>query len=110
MKKFLTSIVLVALAAVSVVSADEKSAVWERIYRNAINDEMRYAVVLNIRELHDSQLGTLLVDALTDLVSRRIELGNNNEVEVKVRLATSIIQELGDLREAPAAEQLFQVF
>ena len=110
MKKFLTSIVLVALAAVSIVSADEKSAVWERIYRNAVNDEMRYAVVLNIRELHDSQLGTLLVDALTDLVSRRIELGNNNEVEVKVRLATSIIQELGDLREAPAAEQIFQVF
>jgi len=44
------------------------------------------------------------------LVSRRIELGNGNEVEVKVRLATGIIQELGDLKEVAAADQIFQVF
>jgi hypothetical protein len=110
MKKFLSALLFLALGTISFVSADEKSAVWDRIYRNAVNDEMRYAVLLNIRELHDRQFGTLLTDALTDLVSRRIELGDNNEVEVKVRLATAIIQELGDLKEVAAADQIFQVF
>lgn len=95
---------------VSGAHADEKSAVWERIYRNAVNDEMRYAVLLNIRELHDRQFGNLLTDALTDLVARRIELGDNNQVEAKVRLATAIVQELGDLKEVAAADQIFQVY
>jgi len=110
MKKIILSLALVLATAGSLLFADEKSAVWERIYRNAVNDEMRYAVMLNIRELHDRQLGGLLTDALTDLVSRRIELGNNNEVEVKVRLATAIIQELGDLKEVAAADQVYQVY
>ncbi len=110
MKTIFSVLFFFVLGSVSLLSADEKSAVWDRIYRSAVNDEMRYAVLLNIRELHDRQFGTLLTDALTDLVSRRIELGNNNEVEVKVRLATSIIQELGDIREVAAADQVFQVF
>jgi HEAT repeat protein len=110
MKKTILTVALVLATAGSFLFADEKSAVWERIYRNAVNDEMRYDVMLNIRELHDRQLGGLLTDALTDLVSRRIELGNNNEVEVKVRLATLIVQELGDLKEVAAADQVYQVF
>lgn len=109
MKKFFSILALVCVAG-SPLSADEKSAVWERIYRNSVNDEMRYAVLLNIRELHDRQFGNLLTEALTDLVSRRIELGNNNEVEVKVRLATAIIQELGELKEIAAADQIYQTY
>jgi len=101
---------LLAVSAISIAAADEKSAVWERIYRNAVNDEMRYAVMLNIRELHDRQFGNLLTEALTDLVARRIELGDNNQVEVKVRLATAIVQELGDLKEPAAADQIYQVY
>jgi len=110
MKKALVFLVLLLAAAGSFLYADEKSAVWERIYRNAVNDEMRYAVLLNIRELHDRQFGNLLTEALTDLVSRRIELGDNNAVEVKVRLATAIVQELGELKEVAAADQVFQVY
>jgi len=110
MKKILITLVFLLAGAGSFLYADEKSAVWERIYRNAVSDEMRYAVLLNIRELHDRQLGQLLADALTDLVSRRIELGNNNEVEVKVRLATGLVQELGELKEVAAADQVFQVY
>jgi len=105
-----TLFLLLAVSAVSIAAADEKSAVWERIYRNAVNDEMRYAVMLNIRELHDRQFGNLLTEALTDLVARRIELGDNNQVEVKVRLATAIVQELGDLKEPAAADQIYQVY
>ena len=110
MKKILITLAFLLAGAGSFLYADEKSAVWERIYRNSVNDEMRYAVLLNIRELHDRQFGGLLTDALTDLVSRRIEMGNTNEVEVKVRLATGIIQELGDLKEAAAADQVYQVY
>ncbi len=110
MKKTLASLLFLILGFGSFVHADEKSAVWERIYRNAVNDEMRYAVMLNIRELRDRQFGNLLIEALTDLLSRRIELGNNNEVEVKVRLATAIVQELGDLKEVASADQVYQVY
>lgn len=110
MKRILTIVTFLSVTWVSSVFADEKSAVWERIYQNAVNDEMRYAVMLNIRELHDRQFGNLLMEALTELVSRRIELGNNNEIEVKVRLATAIIQELGELREVAAADQVYQTY
>lgn len=110
MKKIAIVLALVFASAGTFLFADEQSAVWERIYRNAVNDEMRYAVLLNIRELHDRQFGNLLTDALTDLVSRRIELGDNNQVEVKVRLATAIVQELGDLKEVGAADQVYQVY
>ena len=110
MKKLVLTFVLFCLGTGAFLVADEKSAVWERIYRNAVNDEMRYAVLLNIRELHDRQLGNLLIDALTELVARQIELGDNNQVEIKVRLATAIIQELGELKEIAAADQIYQVF
>jgi HEAT repeat protein len=109
MRKAILTLILLACAA-TLATADEKSAVWERIYRNAVNDEMRYAVLLNIRELHDRQFGNLLTDALNDLVARRIELGDNNQVEIKVRLATAIVQELGDLKEVAAADQVYQVY
>lgn len=110
MNKIVITAALLLAAAGSLAFADEKSAVWERIYRLAVNDDMRYSVMLNIRELHDRQFGTLLTDALTDLVSRRIELGDNNQVEAKVRLATAIVQELGDLKEVGAADQVYQVY
>jgi len=110
MKKFFASLALLSLGMGSFLFADERSAVWERIYLNSVNDEMRYAVLLNIRELHDRQFGNLLTNALTDLLSRRIELGNNNEVEVKVRLATAIIQELGDIKETAASDQVYQTY
>lgn len=110
MKKLLALLTLLSLGSVSFLAADERSAVWERIYQNAVNDEMRYAVLLNIRELHDRQFGNLLTEALAEVVTRSIELGNNNEVEAKVRLATALIQELGDLRESSASDLIFQVY
>jgi HEAT repeat protein len=110
MKKNLAVLLVLALGAGTLAHADEKSAVWERIYNYSVNDEMRYSVLLNIRELHDTQFGNLLIQALTDLVSRQIELGNTNEVEIKVRLATGIIEELASLKEIGAADQIFQVF
>lgn len=110
MKKLLALLALLSLGSVSFLAADERSAVWERIYQNAVNDEMRYAVLLNIRELHDRQFGNLLTEALADLVTRNVERGNNNEVEAKVRLATALIQELGDLKESAAADLIFQVY
>lgn len=108
MKKALFIFLLISSA--SLMFADEKSAVWERIYRMAVNDEMRYSVLLNIRELKDRQFGNLLFEALTDVVGRRIELGDTNEVDAKVRLATAIVQELGDLKDVAAADQVFQVY
>ena len=110
MKKNIAVFLFLALGVGTLAHADEKSAVWERIYNYSVNDEMRYSVLLNIRELHDTQFGNLLTQALTDLVSRQIELGNTNEVEIKVRLATGIIEELASLKEIGAADQIFQVF
>ncbi|MEI8093218.1 MAG: hypothetical protein WCG80_03315 [Spirochaetales bacterium] len=110
MNKTLFAGLLLLLAGLPLLQADEKTAVWQRIYQNALNDEMRYEVMLNIRELHDPAFTDLLNVALTDLVSRRIELGATNEVDAKVRLATQIIQELGDLKDATGADQVYQVY
>lgn len=109
MKNILLSALLITFVA-GISFADEKTAVWERIYRNAVNDEMRYAVLLNIRELHDSQMGPMLTEALNDLMARQIELGDNNQVDAKVRLATALIQELGDLHEVGASDLVYQVY
>lgn len=110
MKKFLAAAALLSLIGLTWTHADEKTAVWERIYRNAVTDEARYAVMLNIRELHDRAFGNLLVEALADILNRHLEQGSNNEVEAKIRLATAIIQELGDLKESAGADAVFQTY
>jgi len=52
--------------------ANEQTAVWQRLYDKAVNDDMRYEILLNIRQLHDTQYGPLLTQALADLDSRQI--------------------------------------
>ncbi len=109
MNKFL-SILLLSVLPVLFLQADEKTVVWERIYDKALNDQMRYEVMTNIRALKEPAFVPLLVNALTDVISRRIELGSTNEVDAKVRLATEIIQALGDLKDSSGADLLFQVY
>ena len=98
MNRFFPILLLTALPTLF-LQADEKSVVWERIYDKALNDQMRYEVMVNIRSLREPAFVPLLVNALTDVISRRIELGNTNEVDAKVRLATQIIDALGDLKD-----------
>ncbi len=110
MKKLAPVLFLAVLLAPATLFSDEKTIVWERIYQNALNDQMRYEVMLNIRDLNDPAFSPLLNTALTDLVSRNIELGTTNEVSAKVMLATQIIQELGELKDGSGADQIYQVF
>jgi len=109
MNRFFPILLLTALPTLF-LQADEKSVVWERIYDKALNDQMRYEVMVNIRSLREPAFVPLLVNALTDVISRRIELGNTNEVDAKVRLATQIIDALGDLNDSSVADLLFQVY
>jgi HEAT repeat protein len=109
MNRFFPILLLTALPTLF-LQADEKSVVWERIYDKALNDQMRYEVMVNIRSLREPAFVPLLVNALTDVISRRIELGNTNEVDAKVRLATQIIDALGDLKDSSGADLLFQVY
>jgi hypothetical protein len=109
MNRFFPILLLTALPTLF-LQADETSIVWERIYDKALNDQMRYEVMVNIRSLREPAFVPLLVNALTDVISRRIELGNTNEVDAKVRLATQIIDALGDLKDSSGADLLFQVY
>ncbi|NNM54794.1 MAG: hypothetical protein HKM05_08745 [Spirochaetales bacterium] len=109
LKRYIIALVM-ATGLVLGAFANEKTAVWERIYKNAINDDMRYAVLLNIQELHDPSFSDMLTQALADLVSSRIESSDLQRTESKVRLASLLIQELGQLNAVAAADSIFAVF
>lgn len=92
------------------LGADEKTAVWERIYRTSNSDEQRYAVMLNILGLQDRSFVPMIMESLSDLNRRNIELGQSNDVRLKVSLAQLLVKELGNLKAAEAGVEVFSVF
>lgn len=106
----IAALLLLGLLTLPALTADEKTAVWERIYKNSFSDEQRFAVMLNIRELKDKSFGPLLNDSLLDLLTRQIEKGTLNEINAKRDLTKLLVQELGDLRNLEAAPQVFKTY
>jgi len=93
-----------------ILGADEKNAVWERIYKNSFSDDQRYAVMLNILELKDRAFIPMLQESLGQLTTRNVEKGTSDEIRQKVALAKLIVKELGNLRASEAGEELFTIF
>ncbi|NNM68342.1 MAG: HEAT repeat domain-containing protein, partial [Spirochaetales bacterium] len=111
MKKKLTGIIFfLFVLSSSAVFGNPQTAVWQRIYQNSVNDEMRYAVLLNIQELHDAGFTDLLTQALSSLLMRGIESGSLKDVDMKVKLATLLVRQLGQLNATTAADEVFQVY
>ena len=111
MKKKLTGIFFFLFVLSSpAIFGNEQTAVWQRIYQNSVNDEMRYAVLLNIQELRDTGFTDLLTQALSSLLMRGIESGNLQDVEMKVKLATLLVRQLGQFHATTAADEVFQVY
>lgn len=105
-----TALALLFCLTVAGLGANEKTAVWERIYRNSFSDEQRYAVMLNILELRDRAFIPMLQESLSQLLVRNLEKGTADEVRQKISLAKLIVKELGNLRASEAAEDVFTVF
>ncbi|OHD13367.1 MAG: hypothetical protein A2Z96_02425 [Spirochaetes bacterium GWB1_48_6] len=110
MRKILSLLPLLIIFTVSIISADEKNAVWERIYKNSFSDEQRFAVMLNILELKDRAFIPMLQESLGQLSVRNIEMGTSDEIRQKTSLAKLIVKELGNLRALEAAEEIFRVY
>lgn len=89
---------------------NEKVVVWEQIYRDVSTDQQRIAVLLKIMELKDRDFTPLLVSALDQLVKRNLETGSPTERAQKNQLARLLVQELGNLKSAEAAETVFRIY
>jgi HEAT repeat protein len=108
-KRMSLLLALVALAC-SYLSANEITAVWERIYRQSVSDEQRYAVMLKIMELKDKDFAPLISESLDKLFVSKIESADPSVTRTKIALAKLLVQELGNLRSADDAELVLNVY
>ena len=92
------------------LTASEVSAVWERIYRQAVSDDQRFAIMLKITELKDKDFAPLIAESLQSLYVSRIESGDASVRRTKLGLAKLLVQELGNLRSLENAQLVFDVY
>lgn len=92
------------------LSASEVTAVWERIYHQAVSDDQRYSIMLKITELKDKDFAPLIAESLQNLYTSKIESGDPTVRRSKLSLAKLLIQELGNLRSLDNAQLVFDVY
>ena len=92
------------------VFANEVTAVWERIYRQSVSDDQRYAVMLKIMELKNKDFAPLISESLEKLFTSKIESADITKTRTKIALAKLLIQELGNLRSADDAQLVGNVY
>ncbi len=106
--KFILIITVLFMVA-SVVSADEVSAVWTRLFRRASSLSQKSNIMVNIVEQHSRDMVPVLMEALDE------QVGNlKNSGDVTARLQASeytkmIIKELGRLKANEAAPFIIQI-
>lgn len=110
MKKALCIYLITVTLGINVFALNENVVVWEQIYQQADKDEQRIAVILKIMELKDREFAPVLIQALDDVVGKRIESGSTNERFNKNRLAVLLVQELGNLKSAEASDLIFSLY
>lgn len=110
MKKYLCLFLTLFVLSIEMFALNENVVVWERIYQDTSTDEQRISVLLKIMDLGDREFAPVLVKALEQLITRRLETGTTAERYGKNQLAILIVQELGNLKSAEAAELIFSVY
>jgi hypothetical protein len=110
MKKFLLLSLALASLGLPVFALNENVVVWEQIYGTMETDEQRLNVMLKITEFKDRDFIPVMVSALEQLSTRRMDEGTPSEQYSRVRLARLIIQQLGDLKSIEADESVFRIY
>jgi len=113
MKKILKkSVLFLALFSIlvvpAVVSADEVTEVWSRVYFTADTLHQKYEIMLSIVELDNRDVVPILIEALEELAEQMLYFDKKDMV-IQNNLKVLIISELGDLRAVEAAPVIFTV-
>jgi hypothetical protein len=109
MKRALSILALVLLAAALPLFADEEAEVYRQIYMEADTLQQKYSAALNLIELQDRSLAPVFSDALADLMRTQNAYGQASEKELFARTATLLISALGDFKYDEAAPTLWAV-
>ncbi|HEB31541.1 MAG TPA: hypothetical protein ENI15_11805 [Spirochaetes bacterium] len=96
------------LLAPAVVSADEVTEVWSRVYFTADTLHQKYEIMLSIIELDNRDVAPILIEALEELAEQMLYFDRSDMV-IQNNLKVLIISELGDLRVVEAAPVIFTV-
>lgn len=107
-KKITLLIVLVVMTA-SFVPADEVTAVWSRLYRNAVSLEHRHAIMQRIADQDNRSLVPVMDEALDELILMWENLPTATERSVHRQLVNLIVEELGSLKAAGSAASVYRV-
>ncbi len=110
MKKALIICFALMFSGIQAFALNEKVVVWEQIYQQSDRDEQRVAIILKIMEFKDREFAPVLLNALTQLVSRRVEDGTATERYNKNKLAMLLVRELGNLNSAESADLVFSLY
>jgi hypothetical protein len=110
MKKILVICVALLVLGMEAFAMNENVVVWEQIYQQADSDQQRLSVLLKIIDLKDSEFAPVLQKALDELVTRRLESGTTEEQFNKNRLASLLVQELGNLKSIESAESVYNLY
>ena len=105
------TLLLIALSVILVVPGvvfpDEATEVWAKVYKHAPSLQQKYAVMLNIVELDNRDVISLLIEALDDLNNQSIEL-DKKEIVIQNDLKSLIVNELGDLKASEAGPYIYR--
>lgn len=91
------------------VGADEVTAVWERLYRNASSLEQKLGIMINIVEKNDRETSDLLHESLDALLMEDINFTEATDKKIYFELLTVILQGLGKMRAFDAADTVYTV-
>jgi len=74
--KFVVLALVLFVSTLGLGAQEDRAWLWERIYRNSVNDQQRLEVLINLSDLRDSRLAPLFEESLRDLLVRGLESGS----------------------------------
>lgn len=106
-KKLYIGLVLLSLSVV--LSANEVTAVWSRLYQRASSLDHKIQMMMNIVEQHDRDMVPVLSDALDEQVRSLRNIESVTERSKAYTLTKMIVKELGRLKALEAAGFTWEV-
>ncbi len=97
------------LLVVALLPADEESAVWSRLYTDAVNMEHRYAIMQRIVEKNSRDMIPVMDQALEELILMWENPPPSTERSVYRRLVNLIVEALGKLEADGSAPEVYTV-
>ena len=91
------------------VSANERSAVWSRLYRRAESLDNKLTLMQSVARNPTQDLIPLLVGALNELNTTREQLSTGTERYVRTALTKLVVRLIGDIGASEAGHLVFDV-